>query len=470
MPSSSPSTSSCARSTETRGVAELFRRASADPSEVLKEAEAQLGRLGKATSELAYLSSAMLALLERARKEAGTRPVGVEQLMNALAQEIRGPAAAVLQAFALGPGSFRPHMAALKERPKDGTSAQGGAGAAGETGRFTHDLILRARQASDGPVIGRDVEVRRLLQILERRYKNHPLLVGEPGVGKTAIVGALAARIAAGDVPDNLSKLALLELEIGALTAGAKLRGEVEERLRRTLADVRTTGPRDSILYISGLDALFGQGAPGSGVGDLLKPMLARGDVRLLATTTPEGMRKIQEKDPLFLRRFSVLTIEAATPDQAIEILRGVATRYETHHRVQIGDPAIAQAVRLAKRYIPDRALPDSALDLLDESAARKRVELDGVPADFDVAIRRLASLQAQRASLVDDVDTMSVKTRTRIEREITELDPNVTRMRAQIESRRGAIAAQTRAAGGAGEARAATRGSPRAAGLRPAR
>ncbi len=311
-------------------------------------------------------------------------------------------------------------MSALKEAPREaqgradgGPSGPGGGDtAAAEASRFTHDLIARARDAGDGPVIGRDVEVRRLLQILERRHKNHPLLVGEPGVGKTAIVGALAARIAAGDVPENLSKLALLELEIGALTAGAKLRGEVEERLRRTLADVRSAGPREAILYIRGLDSLFGQGASGSGVGDLLKPMLARGEVRLLASTTPEGLRKIQEKDAAFLRRFSILAIEPATPDQAVEILRGVATRYETHHRVQIGDPAIGQAVRLAKRYIPDRALPDSALDLLDEAAARKRVELDGVPAEFDAAIQRLASLKAQRASLVDDLDAMSVKTR----------------------------------------------------------
>ncbi len=435
-----------------RGVAEVFRRASAEPADVLKEAEAQLSRLGKTTTGLAYLSNAMLALLERARKEAGTRPVDVEQLLNALAQEIRGPAAAVLQAFALGPGSFRPHMSALKEAPREaqgradgGPSGPGGGDtAAAEASRFTHDLIARARDAGDGPVIGRDVEVRRLLQILERRHKNHPLLVGEPGVGKTAIVGALAARIAAGDVPENLSKLALLELEIGALTAGAKLRGEVEERLRRTLADVRSAGPREAILYIRGLDSLFGQGASGSGVGDLLKPMLARGEVRLLASTTPEGLRKIQEKDAAFLRRFSILAIEPATPDQAVEILRGVATRYETHHRVQIGDPAIGQAVRLAKRYIPDRALPDSALDLLDEAAARKRVELDGVPAEFDAAIQRLASLKAQRSSLVDDLDAMSVKTRTRIEREIAELDPTVTRMQSQLESRRGAIAAQT--------------------------
>ena len=296
----------------------------------------------------------------------------------------------------------------------------GGAGAP-RSQRFTHDLIARAKEGKEGPVIGRDVEVRRLLQILERRHKNHPLLVGEPGVGKSAIVGALAMRIAAGDVPANLSKLALLELEIGALTAGAKLRGEVEERLRQVLADVRVDGPSDAIVYIRGLDALFGQGAAASGVGDLLKPMLARGDVRLLASTTPEGVRKIQEKDPGFLRRFSILTIEHATPDQAVEILRGVAIRYETHHRVQIGDPAIGQAVRLAKRYIQDRALPDSALDLLDEAAARKRVELDGVPAQFDAAIQRLASIKAQRASLADDVDAMSVKTRERIDREIAE-------------------------------------------------
>jgi ATP-dependent Clp protease ATP-binding subunit ClpB len=174
----------------------------------------------------------------------------------------------------------------------------------------------------------------------------------------------------------------------------------------------------------------------------LLKPMLARGDVRLLASTTPEGLRKIHDKDPGLLRRFTVLTIEPATPDQAIEILRGVATRYEAHHKVQIGDPAIVAAVRLAKRYLQDRALPDNAIDLLDEAAARKRVEMDGVPARVDDAIRRLASIKAQRASLADDVDTMSVKTRQRLEKEMAELEPIVTEMRAKIESRRAVIAA----------------------------
>jgi ATP-dependent Clp protease ATP-binding subunit ClpB len=424
-----------------RGVAEVFRKAGADPSDVAVEAEAALARLTKASGALSYLSNAMLSLLGRAEKEAGaSNTVTVEHLLNALSQEIRGPAAAVLQAFALGPGSFRPYMAALHSVPR--TLDAGAAANGGDASRFTRDLIAFAKAGSFDPVIGRDVEVRRLLQVLERRQKNHPLLVGEPGVGKTAIVGSLAMRIATGDVPTNLTKLVILELETGALIAGAKLRGEVEERLKQVLGAVKGDGGKDTVLYISGIDSLFGQGGSGSGVGDLLKPMLARGDVRLLASTTPEGLRKIHDKDPGLLRRFTVLSIEPATPDQAIEILRGVATRYEAHHKVQIGDPAIVAAVRLAKRYLQDRALPDNAIDLLDEAAARKRVEMDGVPARVDDAIRRLASIKAQRSSLADDVDTMSVKTRQRLEKEMAELEPVVTEMRAKIESRRAVVAA----------------------------
>jgi ATP-dependent Clp protease ATP-binding subunit ClpB len=425
-----------------RGVAEVFRKAGADPADVAVEAEAALARLTKSSGALSYLSNSMLSLLGRAEKEAGaSNTVGVEHLLNALSQEIRGPAAAVLQAFALGPGSFRPHMTALNSVPRtpEGTSTSSG----GDASRFTRDLIAYAKADSFDPVIGRDVEVRRLLQVLERRHKNHPLIVGEPGVGKTAIVGALAMRIATGDVPANLTKLSILELETGALIAGAKLRGEVEERLKQVLGAVKGNGPHDTLLYISGIDSLFGPGGSGGGVGDLLKPMLARGDVRILATTTPEGIRKMNDKDPGLLRRFTVLSIEPATPEQAIEILRGVATRYEAHHNVQIGDPAIVAAVRLAKRYLQDRALPDNAIDLLDESAARKRVEIDGLPARVDEAIRRLASIKAQRASLADDIDTMSVKTRERIDAEIALLEPTVTEMRTKVESRRGAFAAR---------------------------
>src|SRR5580692_12533496 len=277
-----------------RGVQEVFRKAGADAADVSVEAESALGRMNKSTAGLAYLSSAMLQLLARAEKEAGASgSVDVEHLLNALSQEIRGPAAVVLQAFGLGPGSLRPHMAALKSVPRE-VPAPASPAAGDVLARFTHDFVERARRGGFDPVIGRDVEVRRLLQILERRQKNHPLLVGEAGVGKTAIVGALAMRIAARDVPESLAKLSILELETGLLVAGAKLRGEIEERLRLVLSAV-SGHAKDTLLFVKDIDSLLGQGAAGSGVGDLLKPILARGDVRLLASTTIDGVRRIKD-------------------------------------------------------------------------------------------------------------------------------------------------------------------------------
>ncbi|MDP9151381.1 MAG: AAA family ATPase [Myxococcota bacterium] len=421
-----------------RGVQEVFRRAGADPADVSVETESALARVNKSASGLAYLSSAMLALLARAEKEAASATVEVPNVLNALSQEIRGPAAAVLQAFGLGPGSLRPHMAALTSVPRE--IAPAGAAAPDVLARFTHDLVEQARRGTFDPVIGRDVEVRRLLRILERRQKNHPLLVGEAGVGKSAIVRALAMRIAAGDVPEPLAKLGILELETGLIVAGAKLRGEIEERLRQVLAALKG-GSTDTLLYVNGIDSLLGQGSAGSGVGDLLKPLLARGELRLLASTTLDGMRKMHERDGALLRRFSVLTIESPTVEQAIETLRGIASKYETHHGVQIGEGAIVSSVRLAKRYLQDRALPDAAIDLLDESAARKRIEMGGVPAAVDEAIRRLSSLKAQTLSLTGDVDALSVRARDRIGKEIAALEPAVAVMRAGLESRRGAMA-----------------------------
>jgi ATP-dependent Clp protease ATP-binding subunit ClpB len=423
-----------------RGVAEVFRKAGANPSDVSAEAETQLSRLTKAGAGLAYLSSAMMGLLGRAEKEADKNPVSVEDLLNAITQEIRGPAAVVLQAFGMGPGSLRPHMPALRTVPRDVPSSSSSGSTEG-IARFTQDLVARAKAGGFDPVIGRDAEVRRLVQILERRQKNHALLVGDHGVGKSAIVGALAVRIAGGDVPQNLSGVTVLELEIGQLVAGAKLRGEIEERLKQVIHAVRS---KDTVLYINGIESLFSQGNAGSGVGDLLKPMLARGEVRLLATTTPEGMKRLQEKDATLLRRFMVLPIEQPTPEKAIEILRGIASRYEEHHQVQIGDPAVVAAVRLAKRYLQDRALPDNAVDLLDEAAARKRVQIDGLPPEVDDAIRRLASLKAQIVGLTGDTDAMSEKTRGRLEKEAGELEPTVSGMRAKLDSRRGALAAQS--------------------------
>src|SRR3984957_1740451 len=258
-----------------RGVQEVFRKAGADPADVSVEAEAGLSRINKTTAGLAYLSTSMLQLLARAEKEAGSGTIEVEHLLNALSQEIRGSAAVVLQAFGLGPGSFRAHMAALKSVPREVVPA--GPSAADNLSRFTRDLVERARREGFDPVIGRDVEVRRLLQILERRYKNHPLLVGEAGVGKTALIRGLADRIARGDVPSNLAGAKLLELDTGALVAGAKLRGEIEQRLKALVDRLRGPADSESILVVEDIDTLFGQGVRGSGGGGLLKPLLSGG-------------------------------------------------------------------------------------------------------------------------------------------------------------------------------------------------
>ncbi|MCC6528470.1 MAG: AAA family ATPase [Polyangiaceae bacterium] len=444
------------------GVAAVFKSARAEPSEVLELCENQLKRLPKASSGVAYVSQRMLDLLERAEREAKrdkADTVGVAQLLHALAQEIRGPVGEILSNYGLGPGGFRDHLAALDAAPKGaaalrpatGTTGGGGGtgtGAAGAAGgsEFIHDLVAEARADGFDPVIGRDAEVRRLLQILERRYKNHPLLIGEPGVGKTTMVRGLAMRIAAGDVPSNLADARLVELNTGALVAGASLRRDVEQRFKSVLDALAAPGSSgaagECILVVDELHSLFAQGATGAGVADMLKPLLTRGDVRVLATTTPDGLQKINEKDNAIARRFSQLTIEPPSIELAQEILRGIGSRYERHHRVQIGEGAIRAAVTLAKRYVPDRALPDGAVDLMDETAARKRVEVDGVPAEMDAAMRRLESLKAQISLLTGDEDKLATQTRKKLEAEAAELEPRVNDMRSQLESRRGVVAA----------------------------
>ncbi|MDI3287099.1 AAA family ATPase [Polyangium sp. 15x6] len=435
-----------------RGVLEVFRRAGADPNETMNLAEAALRRQSKSTGGVAYVDARLLDLLGRAEREA-TRDkspnVGIEHLLHALAQEIRGPAGEILSSFSIGPGAFRPHLGALAEgeakapAPRDSAAAivTNAAGSAEASG-YTRDLVADARKDLFDPVIGRDGEARRLLQILERRFKNHPLVVGEPGVGKSALIRGLADRIARGDVPSNLAGARLYELDTGALVAGAKLRGEIEQRLKALIDKLRSVQDAETILVVEDIDSLFGQGVQGSGVGDLLKPLLARSEIRILATTTPEGIRKLNERDASILRRFAVVNMDPPSIDQATEILRGVATKYEAHHRVRIGESAILSAVSLAKRYLSDRALPDTAVDLLDETSARKRVEVDGVPAEVDALSRRVDALKAQIAALADDEDRLSVQARQRLEKELAEVEPRAKELRTNIAARRGVVAA----------------------------
>jgi len=437
-----------------RGAHEVFRRAGADANEVMQLTEMQLRKLPKTPGGVSYVGPRMLDLLSRAEREAQrdkVESVGVEHLLHALAQEIRGHAGEILSAQGIGPGAFRPHVGSLNNPPpasatpsgsRDAVTARTGGDGVSALGGFVRDLVKESRDGKFDPVIGRDTEARRLLQILERRFKNHPLIIGEPGVGKTALIRALADRIARGDVPSNLAGARLYELDTGALVAGAKLRGEIEQRLKSLIDSLRSTPGEEVILVVEDFDAIFGQGVQGSGVGELLKPLLGRSEIRIVATTTTEGLRKIAERDAAVVRRFSQITLEPPAIDQAMEILRGISEKYETHHKVRINESAIAAAVNLAKRYVSDRALPDTAVDLLDETAARKRVEVDGVPAEIDSQIRRCDALKAQIKSLEGDEDRPSTQVRTKLQKELEELEPKVAEMREKIAHRRGVVAA----------------------------
>ncbi|MEZ4299755.1 MAG: AAA family ATPase [Polyangiaceae bacterium] len=427
-----------------RGVCEVFRRTGADPNEVMQLADAQMKKMPKAQNGVAYVSPRLMDLLNRAEREASREKsanVGVEHLLHALAQEIRGPAGDILSSFGIGPGAFRPHLEALEQASKEAASTVSASSDSGAPQQYVRDLVAEAKEGKFDPVIGRDTEARRLIQILERRFKNHPLVIGEPGVGKTALIRGIAERISRGDVPSNLAQARLLELDTGAMVAGAKLRGEIENRLKG-LVDKLRKSDSEVILVVEDLDSLFGQGVQGSGVGDLLKPLLARGEIRILATTTPEGVRKINERDGGIMRRFSTITLDPPTIEQAIEVLRGIATKYESHHEVRIGEGAIVTAVNLAKRYVSDRALPDTAVDLLDETSARKRVEVDGLPVELDQMNRRIDALRAQIATLADDDDKLSVKTRERLQRELGELEGKTGDVKSKVAARMGVAAA----------------------------
>jgi ATP-dependent Clp protease ATP-binding subunit ClpB len=412
-----------------RTTADALRRAGVDAAALLADAQRELGKLPRAARGVSYLSGAMMNLLGRAEKEAKGKPASIAELLNGLTQEVRGPAASLLQTHNLLPGSLRAHVAAARE-----AGGEGGAEPA-SLASMTLDWTAAARSDTADPVIGRDAEVRRVVQVLERRFKQHPLLVGEAGVGKSAVVRALARRIADGDVPPALKNARVLEIDAGAAAAGIKVRGEMEERYKRIFAALRASTERsDAVVFLPALDALLGNQ---STMGDVLKTVLQRGDVHIVATTTPEGRKRIEERDPSLLRRLSVIDVRAPSADEAVEVVRGLAFKYESHHGVRIGDPAIEAAVRLAKRYLQDRALPESAIDLLDEAAARRRVENTGLPATLDRQAQRLTSLRAQLRSLSNDTDDKSRATHARLAKELGELEPSVRDARAELDAAR---------------------------------
>jgi ATP-dependent Clp protease ATP-binding subunit ClpB len=298
--------------------------------------------------------------------------------------------------------------------------------------RFGRDLTEAARQGKLDPVIGRDDEVRRVIQVLSRRTKNNPVLIGEPGVGKTAIVEGLAQRIVAGDVPESLRRKRLVALDIGAMIAGAKYRGEFEERLKAVLKEIADSGG-EIVTFIDELHTIVGAGAAEGAVdaGNLLKPMLARGELRLVGATTLDEYRKHLEKDAALERRFQPVYVEEPSVEDTIGILRGLKERYEVHHGVRIQDPALVAAAILSDRYVTGRFLPDKAIDLIDEAASRLRIEIDSVPVEIDEVDRRIRQLEIERAALQKESDAASRDRLERLERELANLRETSSGMRA---------------------------------------
>ncbi|MBD0280963.1 MAG: AAA family ATPase, partial [Thermoleophilaceae bacterium] len=375
-------------------VVPVLRRAGADPERVRRRANEALDALPKVTGDATAapaLGDALIELLRRADEEArgmGDEYVSTEHLLLALAADPKIDAGASRDQLAEAVQQVRGPHRVTDQNPEEKYQA---------LERFGRDLTQAAEQGKLDPVIGRDDEVRRVIQVLSRRTKNNPVLIGEPGVGKTAIVEGLAQRIVSGDVPDSLRDRRVIALDIGAMVAGSKYRGEFEDRMKAVLEEIRQAEGQ-VIVFMDELHTIVGAGAAEGSVdaGNMLKPMLARGELRAVGATTLDEYRKHIEKDAALERRFQPVYIDEPSVEDTIAILRGLKERYEVHHGIRIRDGARVAAVRLSNRYITGRQLPDKAIDLVDEAASRLRIEIDSMPTEIDVLDRRAKQLEIE--------------------------------------------------------------------------
>jgi ATP-dependent Clp protease ATP-binding subunit ClpB len=406
----------------------LIDRSGGKSREALKAVEAALAKLPKVEGSGAgqlYLAPALARVFdtaEKASEKAGDSYVTVERLLIALAVEKESEAGKVLARAGVTPQKLNAAVEDLRKgRTADSASAESAYDA---LKRYARDLTDAARTGKVDPVIGRDEEIRRTIQVLSRRTKNNPVLIGEPGVGKTAIVEGLALRIVNGDVPESLKDKLLLALDLGALIAGAKYRGEFEERLKAVLSEI-TAASGGIILFIDEMHTLVGAGKADGAMdaSNLLKPALARGELHCIGATTLDEYRKHVEKDAALARRFQPVFVGEPTVEDTISILRGLKEKYELHHGVRILDSALVAAATLSNRYIADRFLPDKAIDLVDEAAARLRMQVDSKPEELDEIDRRLMQLKIEQEALKKETDSGSKERLKRITKDIASLE-----------------------------------------------